>query len=202
MHLCLSMNVCVCVCVCVSWGKNMGSWKRSRCCLRGQRGPREVRGWDPSEVRNLAMGNAVTLQNRKSTKIVKMIWIKAAVWEIFWMPFYFGYCIYCEMIFQRECSLHSSPCVYLHMLVVTAGCIMLSSHLIHSCFSFFSLYAVWLFHVDMENRMRFRPLCVSLIGFGFTWSLSARTGPLDFCFLHLHNMCFHLGFALPICERH
>lgn len=32
---------------------------------------RKVRGRDPSEVRNLEMDNAVTLQNRKATEIVK-----------------------------------------------------------------------------------------------------------------------------------
>lgn len=60
---------CMCaVCLTMSWGKNMASWKWSRCCVRGQRWQQSVRGQDPSEVRNVDMYNIAILQNRKSGK--------------------------------------------------------------------------------------------------------------------------------------
>jgi len=61
--------------------------------------------------------------------------------------------------------------------------------------SFFLLVVIPWWH---DNRMCFRPLCVSrnakiLIGFGFHMVPIGEMRPLNFCFLHLRDMCFHLG---------
>lgn len=59
-------------------------------------------------------------------------------------------------MFYRKIT-YSASCIYLFTLDFAVGHKMIHKHLI----ALFSLYLCVLFHDDKENRMGFRPLCVS-----------------------------------------
>lgn len=123
----------------------------------------------------LGMWTCTTLQHRKSFFFSVLYKKNPSIGG-------FSECIcflprYC---FYFEGHSHLSPRVYLYTLFDTAGCVMLSWEISRNfLFSLFSLFTLRLFHVDMKNRMCFRPLCLPWndpIVFSFTCSLSAGRG--------------------------
>lgn len=95
----------------------------------------------------------------------------------------------------------SSSCVYLHTLAVAVGCIILNRHLIHFTFYFFIIHC--LVTPCWHGKQDVFPSALSLlerkdlIGFGFTWPLSAGRGRSTSAFCIDTNMCFHLGLPCP-----
>lgn len=167
----------------------MGSWRGSRCFVRGQRVVSEGRSSQPFGICEWKNQAALFLQNRKSTEIVKRLWIRTLGRYIFWM--------FCWGICSVHCVPEGMLLVHLHGRRYAWNFMMLNKHLTHFCFHFWHPY-VWLFHIDMEKQDVF-PLTLSpleqkdLIGLGFNMDPISKTTPPNFCFLHLHNMCFHLG---------
>lgn len=85
-----------------------------------------------------------------------------------------------------------------YRIAVTVGCLTRSKHLILFIFSFFWIHCLLLLPFVLKNRKRFRPLCLSwnALRSDRIWFQMVSIGGrprLNFCSLHLHNMCFHLG---------
>lgn len=103
------------------------------------------------------------------------------------------------MILQRECFFHSNLiflCLFTHTHCHSWLHNARDSHLIHFWFYFFTS----LFDYSM---LTWKTGCVSVRSVSpercdrlwFHMVPMSKTRTLNFCFLHLHKICFHLGFS-------